>query len=383
MKTILITGGAGYVGSHTVRQFIKAGYKVVVLDNLSLGHKEALTQGAVLEITDLKNKPAMVKTLNKYPPDAVIDFAASAVVTESMQNPQAYLENNIYHFLNLLEAMVESGVKYLIKSSTSSTYGEPRRESDFPLKEDYQKHHHFSKSALLEANYDGKTLSGEELFSKLIGNIQHHLPTGLKLSNCEITELRIPTSVYGLTKLVDEILMKKYYKKYHLNSVALRYFNACGADDKGDIGEDHHPELALIPNVIATALGQKEHFDLYGTDFPSPDGTAVRDFIHVNDLASGHIKALTFLKSNPGFYVFNLGNGRGFSIMGVIKMAEKVLNQKINIITHPRRSGDPAISYANISRAKQLLGWQPRYNLDKIIKTAANWHRNHPRGYTS
>ncbi len=381
MKTILVTGGAGYVGSHTVRRLIRSGFKVIVLDNLSFGHKESLTEGAILETADLNTKASIVAILNKYRPEAVIDFAASAVVTDSMNDPQAYLQNNIYNFLNLLEAMVETKTKFLIKSSTSSTYGEPRRESDFPLKEDYQKHHHFTKSALLEATYHGKLTRGEELFQYLIEDIQNHLPHDLKLSNCQITELRIPTSVYGLTKLTDEILMKKFNKKYHLSSIVLRYFNACGADDAGDIGEDHTPELALIPNVIWTALGQKDHFDLYGTDFPTHDGTAVRDFIHVNDLADGHILALQYLEHNQGFHIFNLGNGRGYSVREVIETAETIFGDKLNIVGHPRRSGDPSVSYADASKAMNYLDWKPKYDLSKIIRTAGDWHKSHPKGF--
>lgn len=382
IKKILVTGGAGYIGSHTVRQLLKKGFKVVVLDNLSLGHKESVDQGAVIEKNDLKNKDAVYRTLQKHQPDAIIDFAAYAMVSESQEDPQKYLVNNIYNFINLLEATVKTGCKFLIKSSTCALYGNPN-EKDFPIKEDYHRHRHFTKSHLMPADFKGKSLSGENLFQPIIAEIQRHLPKSIHFSNCNLADMRAATSVYGLTKMVDEILMNKYFKKHRLNSVALRYFNACGADDFGDIGEDHDPELALIPNLICKALGQQPEFILNGNDYPTPDGTVIRDYVHVNDLAIGHISALHYLESNPGFSVFNLGNGKGYSVKEIISETEKQIGEPVDIIIGPRRTGDAIKIYGDISKAQKLLNWKPKYNLSMIIKTAITWHRSHPNGYHS
>lgn len=381
MKKVLVTGGAGYIGSHIVRKLVKKRFEVIVLDNLVLGHSEAIDPKAKFEKVDLKNKKTVDRVFKKYQPEAVIDFAAFAAVGESMEEPEKYLGNNIYCFLNLLEVMIENDCKYLIKSSTSTTYGSPQKETDFPLKEDYQNHHHFPKSVLMEANLDGKKLSGERLFQKLIAKIQAKFPKEYQLTNSDISKLRIPTSAYGLTKLADEVLMKKFWQEHKLSSVALRYFNACGADDRGDIGEDHTPELALIPNVISTVLGFQDKFYLNGNDYPTPDGTCIRDYVHVNDLAIGHIKALEFLRKNPGFHIFNLGSGKGFSNMEIIRKTEEIAGKRIKIEILPRRGGDAVKVYGDCRKAKNLLDWTPKYNLDKIIRTAFTWHKNHPKGF--
>jgi UDP-glucose 4-epimerase len=382
IKKVLVTGGAGYIGSHTVRLLLKQKYDVVVLDNLCTGHRESLPKDIVFENVDLKDKDEILNVFQKHQPDAVIDFAAYALVGESMEDPDKYLENNVYNFLNLLEVMQETGCKYLIKSSTCALYGSPE-DKDFPVSEDYYKRHHFSKSHLLEANYHGKSLSGEQLFQEVISSISRKLPKELQFSNCELGYLRISTSIYGLTKMADEILMKKFYKKYKINSVALRYFNACGADDLGDIGEDHDPENHLIPNVIKTALGINSTFTLNGTDYPTPDGTVIRDYVHVNDLADNHITALLYLIENHGFTAINLGNGNGYSCLDIIKETEKQAKHKIDIITGLRRSGDAIKIYGNIGKAKELLGFKPKYDLTKIISTALNWHRSNPKGFDS
>lgn len=382
MEKILVTGGAGYIGSHTVRLLRSKGFDVVVVDNLSTGHKESLNPSVSLEVVDLKDSKKLDAVFKKYRPNAVIDFAASIAVGESMEFPKRYLENNIYNFLSLLNVMVGNNCLTLIKSSTAATYGNPKRPESQPLKETYTETYHPSKSALLSGKFNGKQVEGEAFFQMIMNEIDHHLPQDLKLSNCNLEKLRIPASIYGLTKLVDEIIMKKYYKKHKLNSVALRYFNATGADDKGDIGEDRKIALSLSPNVIAAALGRKDHLDVFGTDYPTLDGTCIRDYIHINDLADGHIRALHYLSANPGFHVFNLGNGKGFSVKQMIKMAEKVSGNKIKVNEMPRRSGDPVISIADATKANKLLNWHPKYNLEAIIRTAYNWHKIHPKGYS-
>lgn len=376
IQKVLVTGGAGYIGSHTIRRLIKNGFQVVCIDNLSLGHLESVDPKAVFEKVDLKDEKALKAMFKKHQPDAVIDFAAFALVGESMEQPQKYLENNIYNFLNLLEVMAETNCLNLIKSSTCAVYGSPA-DKDFPVGEDYHEHHHLTKSRLLEAKIDGQRFKGEVLFLKLISKIEKRLPLELKFSNCNLADLRISTSVYGLTKMIDEILMKKF----KLNSIALRYFNACGADDKGDVGEDHNPEFHLIPNVIKTALKLKDQFTLYGTDYPTPDGTVIRDYVHVNDLADGHIIALNYLSKNTGFTAFNLGSGNGYSCFDIIREVEKQAKSKIKINYANRRSGDAIKIYGDIQKAESTFGYKSNYDLTKIISTSLEWHRNHPKGY--
>lgn len=318
---ILVTGGAGYIGSHTVRRLRKKGYDVVVYDNLSKGHRWAV-KDAELVVGDILDYARVCEVIKKYGIDSVIHFAAYSLVGESMQNPQMYYVNNVSGTISLLRAMINCGVKKIVFSSTAAVYGEPE---EVPIKE-----------------------------------------------NSRLN----PTNVYGRTKLMIESILRDYDMAYGLKYVALRYFNAAGADDKGDIGEDHTPETHLIPLVLKAAKGEREDIKIFGTDYDTPDGTCVRDYIHVNDLADAHVLALESLKEGRS-NVYNLGNGNGFSVKQVIEVAEKVTGKSINKVESDRRPGDPAVLIASSEKIRKELGWRPVYtNLEKIIQTAWNWELN-------
>lgn len=318
---ILVTGGAGYIGSHTVRRLRKKGYDVVVYDNLSKGHRWAV-KDAELVVGDILDYARVCEVIKKYGIDSVIHFAAYSLVGESMQDPQMYYVNNVSGTISLLRAMINCGVKKIVFSSTAAVYGEPE---EVPIKED----------------------------SRLN-----------------------PTNVYGRTKLMIESILRDYDMAYGLKYVALRYFNAAGADDKGDIGEDHTPETHLIPLVLKAAKGEREDIKIFGTDYNTPDGTCVRDYIHVNDLADAHVLALESLKEGRS-NVYNLGNGNGFSVKQVIEVAEKVTGKSINKVESDRRPGDPAVLIASSEKIRKELGWRPVYtDLEKIIQTAWDWELN-------
>ncbi|MDI6602223.1 MAG: UDP-glucose 4-epimerase GalE [Thermoanaerobacteraceae bacterium] len=315
---ILVTGGAGYIGSHTVRRLIKKGYDVVVYDNLTKGHEWAV-KDSKLVVGDISDHDRVCNVIKKYGVDSVIHFAAYSLVGESMEDPQMYYINNVGGTMSLLKAMMDCGVKKIVFSSTAAVYGEPE---EVPIKEE----------------------------SRLN-----------------------PTNVYGRTKLIIENILKDYDMAYGLKYVSLRYFNAAGADDAGDIGEDHYPETHLIPLVLKTAKGERKDIKIYGTDYSTPDGTCIRDYIHVNDLADAHILALEYLRENRS-NVFNLGNGSGFSVKEVIDTAEKVTSRNIKRIETERRPGDPVVLIADSEKIKKVLGWKPQYTeLDKIIETAWRW----------
>jgi UDP-glucose 4-epimerase len=328
MGYILVTGGAGYIGSHVVKDLLKRGYKVVVLDNLEKGHKKAILS-KYFESIDLKDKEKVKQVFNKYKIDAVMHFAALSTVGESMQNPGKYYENNILGGLNLLESMKDFEVKYFIFSSTAAVYGEPKI---IPIPEEHPKN---------------------------------------------------PTNVYGSSKLMFEEILNWYDKLFGIKYISLRYFNAAGADMEGELGEDHRPETHLIPIVLKTALKQREYVEIYGTDYPTPDGTCIRDYIHVSDLSKAHILALEALLNGMNSEVFNLGNSRGYSVKEVIKTAENVVGEKIPIKEAPRRPGDPAILIASSDKIKKELQWQPNFpDLETMILSAWNWMKNHPFGYS-
>lgn len=326
---VLVTGGAGYIGSHTVKALLNAGHEVVVFDDLSTGHAEAvrdvpLVRGDVTRAADLK------RALEAHEVEAVMHFAAKSLVGESMQDPAKYYVNNVAGGASLLECLREAGVKAMIFSSTAAVYGEPEAT---PIPED------------------------------------HPL---------------LPTSVYGRTKLMFEQMLADYAQVYDLRYAALRYFNAAGADPKGEIGEDHNPETHLIPIVLQAALGQREAVTIYGTDYDTPDGTCIRDYIHVSDLADAHVLALEALFAGAPSGVYNLGNGNGFSVRQVIETAEAVVGRPIPVKEGARRAGDPAVLVAGSERAKRELGWTPRFpDLKEIVRTAWEWHRAHPHGYAS
>ncbi|MDH2334007.1 UDP-glucose 4-epimerase GalE [Paenibacillus sp. FSL M7-0802] len=324
---ILVTGGAGYIGSHTVAELLDLGEEVVVLDNLQTGHKAALLGGKLYE-GDLRDKELLSKLFSENSIDAVIHFAANSLVGESMQNPGKYYDNNVFGTLSLLEAMKDAGVRRIVFSSTAATYGEPEK---VPIEE------------------------GDR------------------------TE---PTNVYGETKLMMERMMSWFDKVLGIKYVSLRYFNAAGAHESGKIGEDHRPESHLIPLVLQTALKQRPHIAVFGEDYATPDGTCIRDYIHVSDLADAHVRAVNYLREGNDSNVFNLGNGQGFSVKEVIETARKVTGLDIPVVTEPRRAGDPAILVASSDKARSVLGWSPaRTQLEDIISGAWGWHQSHPHGY--
>lgn len=324
---ILVTGGAGYIGSHTVRELRSRGYDVVVYDNLSTGHIEAVGD-AIFVKGDLFDVELLKDTFKKYGVDSVIHFAAYSLVGESMTNPLKYYHNNVAGTLALLEAMVACDVKYLVFSSSAATYGD----------------------------------TGEDIISE--------------------TSPQKPTSVYGMTKLMMEQLMADFDKAYGLKYVALRYFNAAGAHESGEIGEDHNPESHLIPIIMQVLNGKREKLGIFGDDYPTPDGTCIRDYIHITDLADAHIKALESLKSGASSNAYNLGNGNGFSVKEVVETVEKVVGKPVKREIVPRRAGDPAILVASSDKIKKELGWKPEYDsLEKIVASAWKWHSTHPDGF--
>lgn len=328
MMNVLVCGGAGYIGSHTVYELIERGHSVVVVDSLIKGHKAAVHNDAKFYLGDIRDEDFMDQVFKENNIDAVIDFAAFSLVGESVNEPFKYYENNVYGTLKLLEAMERAGVKKIVFSSTAATYGEP--ENDIIVESD-------------------KT---------------------------------IPTNPYGETKLTVEKMLKWADNAYGIKFVALRYFNAAGAHISGKIGEDHSPETHLIPIILQTALGQREKMFIFGDDYDTPDGTCVRDYIHVTDLADAHIKALEKLFKTNESGIYNLGNGKGFSVKEVIEKAKKVTGKDFKVEIEARRSGDPSTLIASSEKAIKELGWKPKFNtLDKIIETAWNWHKDHKNGY--
>ncbi|MEG0780737.1 MAG: UDP-glucose 4-epimerase GalE [Oscillospiraceae bacterium] len=326
--SILVLGGAGYIGSHTVYELIAAGREVVVADNLQTGFRAAVHPDAKFYHADLHDRAAMDKIFDAEKIDGVIHFAASSQVGESMVDPLKYYDNNLGGTAALLGAMVAHDVKKIVFSSTAATYGEPER---VPILESDPTH---------------------------------------------------PTNCYGETKLAMEHMMDWVSSAHGLRYVALRYFNACGAHPDGAIGEAHNPETHLIPVILQVPNGQRDAVAVFGDDYPTPDGTCVRDYIHVTDLAQAHILALDYLLEGGKNDVFNLGNGVGFSVQQVIETARRATGHPIPATLSPRRAGDPAQLVASSEKAKRVLGWKPRYDdLETIISTAWAWHRSHPHGY--
>jgi UDP-glucose 4-epimerase len=318
-----VTGGAGYIGSVCVEELLKAGHKVTVFDNLTEGHRAALDSRATFVHACLSDRGAIEQALKDAKPDAILHFAANALVGESMTNPGKYFRNNVSSGLNLIDAAVSAGVKKFIFSSTCATYGPPET---VPITEG--------------------------------------LPTR-------------PINPYGESKLMFEKMLQWYSQIHGVESVIFRYFNAAGATEK--LGEHHKTETHLIPNVLRVALGQTPHCEVYGTDYPTPDGTCIRDYIHVVDLAQAHIQAMAPGKKG----IFNLGNGQGYSVREVIHACEKISQQKIPVVEKPRRPGDPPRLVAAAQRAFQELGWKPQYpHLEDIVATAWAWHRKNPQGYS-
>lgn len=324
---ILVTGGAGYIGSHTVAELIGRGEEVIILDSLEKGHKDAIC-GGKLVVGDLRNIEFLRSFFKDNEIEAVIHFAAYIEAGESVIDPMKYYNNNVISSLNLLTVMKEAGVKKIVFSSTAATYGEPQNT---PI--------------------------------------------------CE-TDRTLPINPYGETKLAVEKALKWADHAYGIKYIALRYFNAAGAHDSGKIGENHSPETHLIPIVLQVALGKREEIKLFGNDYNTPDGSCVRDYIHVSDLAQAHILALDSLRKNGDSNTFNLGNGRGFSNREVVNIAREVTGINIKASDAPRRPGDPAVLVASSKKAMEELGWKPRYTeLSRIIETAWKWHKDHPEGF--
>ena len=325
---ILVLGGAGYIGSHTVYELVDAGYEVIVIDNLLTGFKEAVHPQAKFYEGDIRDKIFLDNILSKEKIDGVIHFAASSQVGESMKNPLKYYNNNLCGTEVLLESMVEHGIDKIVFSSTAATYGEPE---SIPILE---------------------------------------------------TARTLPTNCYGETKLSMEKMFKWISKAHNLRYVSLRYFNACGAHPNGKIGEAHNPETHLIPLVLQVPNGKREYISVFGNDYDTKDGTCVRDYIHVNDLAQAHILAMEYLSKGGESNIFNLGNGVGFTVKEVIETARKVTNHTIPIREEERRAGDPSVLIASSEKARKVLGWKPQYaDLETIISTAWKWHVNHQDGY--
>lgn len=386
MKKILVTGGAGYIGSHTVRELVKNNFDVVVLDSLESGHKQAVDKKAILEVVNLSDQKATEEIFLKHKPDAVIDFAAYLAVGESMVKPEKYLKNNVENFVNLLEAMNKVGCKYIIKSSTAAVYGNPTCDGDIPWQESFTDKYQPESSALLEGEWLGEKVIGEDFFSIFINEYNERVTTTkkeLSLNEDDLTKLRIPLSIYGLSKLLDEIILQKYNKASGLKTIALRYFNVCGADPAGDIGEDKPRPTTLMTLAIAQILGHLPELQILGRDYSTPDGTGIRDYIHPNDLANGHIAALNYLFSGGKSGVYNLGTGSGSSVLEVISAVERVSGKKVKTKECPRRSGDATISIANPQKANSDFGWQAKYDLMDMAESAWNWHSKHPNGYVT
>ncbi len=325
---ILVCGGAGYIGSHAVAELVTKGESVVVLDNLQKGHKEAIWQGATFYKGDLRDDKVLDSVFTENKIDAVIHFAADSLVGESVVEPLKYYENNVCSAIVLLKAMNKHGVNKIVFSSTAATYGEPE---SVPIVE---------------------------------------------------TDKTFPTNPYGETKLAVEKMLKWAENAYGIHYVVLRYFNVAGAHESGLIGEDHSPETHLIPIILQVALNKREKIMVYGNDYPTTDGTCVRDYIHVMDLVDAHLLAVEKLRKTETSGTYNLGNGSGFSVKEVIDVARKVTSHEIPAEIADRRAGDPAILIASSEKAINELGWKPKYNtLEQIIESAWKWHKNRPKGY--
>jgi UDP-glucose 4-epimerase len=325
---VLVVGGAGYIGSHAVRILLDAGHQVTVFDNLSRGHRQAVPPGLLIE-GELADREKLVRVFRDEQIDAVMHFAAFALVNESVNDPALYYRNNVVAAIELLDAMREADVNQLVFSSTTATYGEPDL---IPIAETTPQH---------------------------------------------------PINPYGFTKFVFEQALADYAAAYGLGYAALRYFNAAGARPDGSIGEDHTPESHLIPIVLQVALGQRQSITVFGDDYPTPDGTCIRDYIHVDDLGAAHLMALQQLKPGKGFCV-NLGTGRGTSVREIIQACRQVTGHPIPEVMGQRRPGDPPELVADVRLAEKLLGWKTKYNdVKSIVETAWNWHQSHPQGYSS
>lgn len=323
---ILVTGGAGYIGSATVEDLRTKGEKVVVIDNLVYGHREAVDSSIPFYQGDIGDKSLVTQILSEHKITACMHFSAYAYVGESVEKPNKYFENNFIQTVKLLDVLIENKVKQFVFSSTCATYGEPQY---VPIDEKHPQH---------------------------------------------------PTNPYGWSKFMVERVLESYDHAYGLKFVGLRYFNACGATETR--GEDHEPETHLIPLIIYAAQGKTPHISVFGDDYPTPDGTAIRDYIHISDLSQAHLLALEYLQKGNQSNFFNLGNGQGFSVNEVIEATRKVTGKDFEVKIAPRRAGDPSKLVADSKKAREVLGWNPQFaDLETIIQSAWTWHQNKPSGY--
>ncbi|KIO96337.1 UDP-glucose 4-epimerase [Levilactobacillus brevis] len=326
--TVLVLGGAGYIGSHAVDRLVEKGYDVAVVDNLVTGHRAAVNAKARFYEGDVRDQAFLDGVFDKEDIEGVIHFAAFSVVPESMKKPLKYFDNNTAGMVSLLEVMNKHNVKKIVFSSTAATYGEPKQ---IPIKE---------------------------------------------------TDPQVPTNPYGESKLMMEKIMRWSDEAYGIKFVALRYFNVAGAKEDGSIGEDHHPETHLVPIILEVAAGERDQLAIFGDDYLTKDGTNVRDYVHVVDLADAHILALEYLKAGHDSDAFNLGSSTGFSNKEMLEAARKVTGKEIPAKMAPRRAGDPSTLIAASDKARKTLNWQPRFdNVEDIIRTAWNWKQTHPAGY--
>jgi UDP-glucose 4-epimerase len=327
MSSILVTGGAGYIGSHAVKALRAQGASVIVYDNLSAGHREATAHATAVVEGDIHDTARLRAAIREHAADAVMHFAAWLDVGASVRDPAGYYRNNVVGALSVLDAMVAENVRHLVFSSTCAVFGNP---AETPITESLPKQ---------------------------------------------------PINAYGETKLTIERALPHYETAYGIRSIALRYFNAAGADPDGELGEAHSPEIHIIPRAIDAALG-RDKFQIFGTDYDTPDGTCLRDYVHVNDLASAHVLALGALRAAAASTQYNLGNGRPTSVKDVLDAVERVGGRKVPFTLGPRRPGDPAILFASSARIKEALGWAPQFeDIDVIVKTAWRWRESHPHGY--
>ena len=316
---VLVAGGAGYIGSNMVLRLLEAGHQVVIFDNLSTGHRRLISKKADFVQGDLRKFEDIQAALQKHKVDAVMHFAAAALVGESVENPLKYYDNNVLATAQLLKAMQEAKVKQFIFSSTCAIFGEPKR---IPILEDDPKE---------------------------------------------------PANPYGQSKLMIETMLQDHARATDFRYVALRYFNACGAHPSGEIGEIHDPEAHLIPNILKVLTGEKKELQIFGDDYDTPDGTCVRDYVHIEDLAAAHLLALEALEKGMKSDVFNLGSGSGHSVKEIVRAVEKVTGKKVKVKMCPRRPGDPAKLVAGADKARKVLGWEPQHDLESIIRTAWQW----------
>jgi UDP-glucose 4-epimerase len=327
MSSVLVTGGAGYIGSHAVKALRAQGTRVVVFDNLSAGHREATRHASAVVAGDIQDTARLRAAIREHDVDAVMHFAAWLSVGDSVRNPSGYYRNNVIGALSVLDAMIAENVRHFVFSSTAAVFGNP---VDTPITESHPKR---------------------------------------------------PINAYGETKLAIERALPHYDVAYGIKSVALRYFNAAGADPDGELGEDHAPEAHLIPRAIDAALG-RDTFQVFGDDYDTPDGTCLRDFIHVTDLASAHLLALAALRNGATSTQYNLGNGRPTSVKAVLDSVERVIGRKVPHTLGPRRPGDPGVLFASSERIRRELGWIPQFeDIDVIVSTAFRWREAHPNGY--